>query len=586
MIQIGSKSYQQVWLVDFEFVAPDGERPDPVVCLVAKELIGGQTIKLWGDMLRRLKRPPYSTGDDSLFVAYYASAEFNCHLSLGWPLPVNVLDLFTEFRCITNGKTLPSGAGLLGALTYFGLSCLDAVEKNTMRDLIMSGGPWSEQEKLDIFDYCESDVIALEKLLPKMVPFLNISLSLLRGRYMKAVAQIEHNGIPIDMGTLAAFKNNWDLIQEQLIRKIDADYGVYEGKTFKQNLFADWLIRNNIPWPHLPTGKLDLKDDTFKEMSRSYPAVGPLRELRVTLSRMRLSSLAVGKDGRNRCMLSAFRAKTGRNQPSTSKFIYGPAVWLRSLIKPNIGYGLAYIDWSQQEFGIAAALSNDQKMMKAYQSGDPYLAFAKQAGAVPDNGTKQSHKSEREQFKACVLAVQYGMGAESLAVRINQPVVQARELLKLHRATYKVFWEWSEGVLNYAMLMGKIWTVFGWEIHIDKQANPRSLQNFPMQANGAEMLRLACCLATERGIQVCAPVHDAILIEAPLSELDDCIAKTQELMAQASKYVLGGFRLRSDVDTIRYPDRYMDERGEKMWNTIQDCLNELDNHQTCAPVNS
>jgi hypothetical protein len=45
------------------------------------------------------------------------------------------------------------------------------------------------------------------------------------------------------------------------------------------------------------------------------------------------------------------------------------------------------------------------------------------------------------------------------------------------------------------------------------------VMNFPMQANGAEMLRLACCLAIERGLAVCAPVHDAILIEAPLAEM-------------------------------------------------------------------
>jgi DNA polymerase-1 len=44
-----------------------------------------------------------------------------------------------------------------------------------------------------------------------------------------------------------------------------------------------------------------------------------------------------------------------------------------------------------------------------------------------------------------------------------------------------------------------------------------------MQGNGSEMLRLACCLATEAGIRVCAPVHDAILIEAPLEELDRTI---------------------------------------------------------------
>ena len=85
----------------------------------------------------------------------------------------------------------------------------------------------------------------------------------------------------------------------------------------------------------------------------------PLRELRTSLSQMRLNDLAVGPDGRNRALLSAFRSRTGRNQPSNSTFIFGPAVWLRGLIKPEPGNALAYIDWSQQEFGIAAALSGD-----------------------------------------------------------------------------------------------------------------------------------------------------------------------------------------------------------------------------------
>lgn len=136
-------------------------------------------------------------------------------------------------------------------------------------------------------------------------------------------------------------------------------------------------------------------------MARSYLEIALLRELRVALSQMRLSELAVGSDGRNRCLLSAFRARTGRNQPSNSEFIFGPAVWLRGLIQPKSGHGIAYIDWSQQEFGIAAALSGDPLMQEAYLSGDPYLAFAKQAGAVPVDATKQSHKAERDQFKAC-----------------------------------------------------------------------------------------------------------------------------------------------------------------------------------------
>ena len=211
-------------------------------------------------------------------------------------------------------------------------------------------------------------------------------------------------------------------------------------------------------------------------------------------------------------------------------------------------------------------------MIEAYSSGDPYLAFAKQAGAVCADATKASHPEVREQFKACVLAVQYGMEEVSLAARINQPVARARELLRLHRTTYPKFWKWSDGAVDYAMAYGRLHTVFGWQILTGNNANPRSLRNFPMQANGAEMLRLACCLATERDIRVCAPVHDALLIEAPADKLDLAIAATREAMAEASSVVLGGFRLTSDVKEIRYPSRYMDLRGEKMWATVWDII--------------
>ena len=582
MTSIGKPGFKKVWLFDFEFQALTGENPSPV-CLVAKELYSGQVIRLWEGELRRLKDPPYSMSEDSLFVAYYASAEFGCHLALNWPLPENVLDLFVEFRNLTNGSPPPCGNGLLGAMSYFGLGAMEFVEKDAMRELAMRGGPYTSDERIALLDYCESDVIALEKLFPKMEAEIDFPRALLRGRYMKAAAKIEYTGVPIDTDSLVDLKAKWASIQESLIDEIDVDYGVYEGRTFKRDRFAKWLAKMNIPWPRLESGQLNLSEDTFRGMAQSYPVLGPLRELRVSLSRMRLSELAVGQDGRNRCLLSAFRAKTSRNQPSTSKFIYGPAVWLRGLIRPEPGRGLAYIDWSQQEFGIAAALSKDEQMMLAYQSGDPYLAFAKQAGAVPENATKANHKLEREQFKACVLAVQYGMGEDSLAIRIGRPTNEARHLLELHRRTYRVFWEWSEAALNCAMLRGKLWTVFGWTIHITDKVNPRSLQNFPMQANGAEMLRLACCMATEEGIRVCAPVHDALLIEAPLDRLDEAVAQTQEIMAQASEIVLDGFRLRSDVEIIRYPDRYMDERGKRMWDTVRGILDKL---KTCPPVDT
>jgi hypothetical protein len=396
---------------------------------------------------------------------------------------------------------------------------------------------------------------------------------------MKAAARIEDNGIPIDVSALDRLRKSWASIQGKVIELVDAEFGVFENGTFKTERFAKWLNKEGIPWPRLDSGKLDLKDDTFKDMARSHPKVAPLRELRVALSQMRLSDLAVGSDGKNRCLLSAFSSRTSRNQPSTSKFIFGPAVWLRGLIRPEPNFGLAYIDWSQQEYGIAAALSEDPLMMEAYQSGDPYLAFAKQAGAVPADATKESHRLERDQFKQCVLAVQYGMGAESLAVRIGQPVAYAKELLRLHNETYKKFWNWSDSALDYAMLHKELWTAFGWTVHVTENPNPRFIRNFPMQANGAEMLRLACIFVTEAGIRICAPVHDAILIEATLSELDEAVATTQELMARASAEVLGGFTLRSDARIVRYPERYMDERGTDMWETVWGLIQEIESKE-------
>jgi hypothetical protein len=106
-----------------------------------------------------------------------------------------------------------------------------------------------------------------------------------------------------------------------------------------------------------------------------------------------------------------------------------------------------------------------------------------------------------------------------------------------------------------------------------------------MQANGAEMLRLACCFGTEAGIKICAPVHDALLIQAPLERLDQDIARMRTYMEEASKIVLSGFTVRTDVVIVKHPDRYMDERGAEFWETVMSLLNE-EERQNGQPVGS
>jgi len=570
----GLEGFAEVVVVDFEFQQPDGERPEPV-CVVAHELVSGRRHRrmLTSDVL---KEPPYPVDETALIVAYYAPAEMGCHLSLGWPLPIHVLDLYAEFRNLTNGLEMTGGRGLLDALVYHGLDAMEAVEKDKMRQLAMRGGPYTPEEERDLVDYCELDVTATAKLLRAMLPKLDVPRAVLRGRYMKAVARMERTGVPIDTASLGVLRDRWEPIQQHLVRRVDADYGVYEGRTFKQERFARYLASGGLWWPQLESGRLALDDDTFRQMAHLFPQLEPVRQLRGMLSQMRLGELPVGRDGRNRCMLSPFASKTGRNQPSNARFIFGPSAWMRGLIKPEAGRGLCYVDWSQQEFGIAAALSGDRAMQAAYNSGDPYLAFAKQAGAAPQDATKASHRAVRDQFKGCALAVQYQMGAESLAGRIGQPECQAVELLRLHRATYPDYWRWSEAAMDYAQLNRELPSVFGWRLHVTAATKSRSIANYPMQANGAEMLRLACCLATERGVEVCAPVHDALLIEAPLDELAEKVRLTQAAMEEASAIVLDGFRLRSDAKMVVAPERYEDEKGAAMWKLVWEVVREME----------
>jgi len=573
--------FREVWCCDFEFSAPDGERP-AVRCMVARETHTGRTIRLWLDGEPAPPRPPFAIGTDALFVAFFASAEMSCFLALGWPMPARLLDLYAEFKrhiCGRDGE--PGKPSLVYALDWFGLDSIDANEKEEMRQLAIRGGTYTDADRRALLDYCEADVNALVRLLPRLLPDVDLPRAVLRGRFMQTVAIMEHNGIPVDAPTLALLNEHWESLQAEMVQRIDADFEVYDGIHFREERFARWLRRNGIPWPRRKTGELEVNDDVFRDMAESYPVLQPLRQLRQALDMLYLADLPVGADGRARCLMSPFGTITGRCAPSTSKFIFARPAWMRSLIRPEEGRALAYIDWSSQEYGVGAVLSGDQAMIADYEAGDPYLGFAKRIGMVPADATKKTHRAERDIIKSVILGTQYGMGEKSLAVRINKPVVYARDLLNAHRATYRRFWEWSDAAVNVALFRGRLWTRFGWQTWTryrkptdsdSGDPNVRSLSNFPCQGNAADMLRLAAGFICDGGIMLDATIHDAVLIEADTDAIDAAVDRAQRHMDRASELVLYGFRLRTDCELIHWPDRYRDNRGAAFFDELMERL--------------
>jgi DNA polymerase I len=241
--------FRQVWCADTEYgVKPDGSFGPDVRCLVAKELHGtAPPIRLWADQLRQLGAPPFDV-TDSLFVAFNATAELQVFIELGWPMPRHVLDLWLEYRAVTNGKRAKQErTRLLDALACYRIDAITAAEKQELQDLALRGGPYNEQERQDLMEYCESDVDALIALLrSEMAAELQAfhpEEMLFRGRFMVAQTRSDRVGTPTDVPMLSAIQENRETIRRTVIDEYEKTYGwdVFENGELRLAKAADWL---------------------------------------------------------------------------------------------------------------------------------------------------------------------------------------------------------------------------------------------------------------------------------------------------------------------------------------------------------
>jgi hypothetical protein len=317
-------------------------------------------------------------------------------------------------------------------------------------------------------------------------------------------------------------------------------------------------------------------------MGERFEIIEELRQLKKTVLQIQHDRFRAGADGRARCPLWPFSSMTGRNQPSAkeaakdgirsdSPHIFGLPKTLRFLIYPARGMALAYIDWEQQEFAIAAFMSGDKEMQDAYRSGNPYLALAKKLGAVPDTATKNTHRLEHEKFKAVVLGVNYGRTKHGLTKVLGLPVIQCEKLLRGYWKTFSTYAQWRKIVRVQMIGYGRLWVWDGWQCLLGEKPNIRAVLNWPVQSTGAVLLRLAVTLAAKKGVRIVATVHDAIMIEAHDDEIQEHHRLAKEAMDEACMAVLGDV-IRTEHQIIRSGERYHDEKGKKLWDIISNFM--------------
>lgn len=518
----------------------------------------------------------------------------------------------------------------------------DTEEKTRMRNLIISAPErFSEGERQKIMAYCMEDVVFLPKIWERLKEeFSRLELdtdmpryireAIVRGRYSAHTAIMETTGYPIDVEKTRNFSKKVGNILFDLQREING-LGL-EIKPFKwnkknskytwdQKKTREWIAANHDvkKWMKTEGGDLSLALDAFERhysFKHDYPKnnLGAqfVRFLKLKQSLYGFSDSggkrknfwdSVGSDGRVRPYMNHYGAQSSRSQPAASGFMFLKPAWMRALVTPAKGKFLAGIDYGQQEFFVAGLESGDELMIQAYLSGDPYLYGAKLAGAIPADGTKESHKLERDVFKNTYLGILFGMTKYGLSVKLTNDTGRvfteddAQEQIDIFEDMFQRYMNWKADIIESYQDGGALSLPCGWRIFGDNE-NMRSVANVPMQGFGASAMRKAVDMAVDKGVSVIFTLHDAIYMEGDVGnesqilDLRDAMIDgfkyyfDDELKETAGKIKLDPFAWSPDYDKdseliikgwkVPCSDLYLDERAATDYNKFSKYFHSAD----------
>jgi DNA polymerase-1 len=612
--------FRAVIAIDFEFRTEAYGHVRPV-CMVAEDLISGQTWRVWLDGGGQMPQLP--TGSDVLYVSYSAPAEWSCYLSLDVQLPTNILDLYAWHRLSKNGWKAPRQSkkidpatgkkfdlkakdealkcNLLLLMAEHGLAqlAMDADSKQGMRELILRGGPYTADEVESILDYCAWDVRDLKLVLPRILARedFNLDQQLLLGDFTRVLAWMDFNGIPVDVPMCGRLAKNWATIlrkyavameEKHSFKVIRYDDGrpVLDQEMYEKHIsdlgYASVFPRSKKSAKCSKSTSKKRKDQpnlrTFAQDHREFVGLLELVEFLTSYKRF---DPPIGADGRWRAGNAPWMQTTGRVTPMGTH-LFRMHAYFRYLIVPPPGRALAYVDLKAAEYGIGAALSGDANMRATYvdviegRAEKPYLITGKKLGILPVEAT--SKHPLYKMCKAAELAMSYGQTPEGCAKANNISLQLAEDYHAGHRGLYADYWRYTDWRVHEARGEGFMCTPYGYRLQVHRGVTPNALLNWPMQSTCAEILRLASTRMLDEGLSICCTVHDAVLIQADDADIDAHTAIAQECWRWASERVLK-FRLDSDAKIIRSGERYEDEDGTEKWNQLMGWLEEAENEE-------
>ena len=587
--------FKKVYVCDFEYATIGGELIPTSLAIKDINDPNAEVEFIWlryPDGSVANVQQPYDHDASNLMVVYFGEAECSVIHELGWHQPERIIDLYVACRNFNNGVISGKNEDGDGVFSLVAMAKKYGCEINYLEDdktnlrERLGNNQVTEDEIENVKRYNVEDVLVTERLFDIWEDVYDDLFEggviwdqeLDRGQHVRISAEAGRNGYPIDVEAWDKFVEKFPEIIKEVIEKAHTITNCFPGGKFNSRNFTKLVESKQLDhgWPK--TSKGVCKSD--QETLRIYEEIYEFKILKDALylkGATKLRDLPIDRnDNRAKTMFSLFGSKTGRTTPSTAKHILNMAGCFTPFIKVPDDTSIIKIDYEQQEFLIGAVLSNDEVMIEAYESGDPYLSLGKRSGFIPQDADK-SHPL-RGVFKTVSLMVQYGAGTESMARQMKKPIETAEMALQVHQREFNKFWDWQMRMVDKFTYDCKYETTNGWTYKLPRGSTFRewgqqdgyseaTLKNWICQATGCEILRRAMRKIDAMGHKIIGLMHDELIVEC-LSEFiqydgDTMVQSIQEAMEEASYEILG-WRIRTDATVIGPGERFKPKSEEDM----------------------
>ena len=374
----------------------------------------------------------------------------------------------------------------------------------------------------------------------------------------EALYRIERNGVLIDAPTLAAQSLTLGARMLELETQAHALAGQPFNLSSPKQIGEIFFTKLGLPVvKKTATGAPSTDEEVLEKLAEDYPLPAKILEHR-GLSKLKgtytdkLAQLAHPRTGRVHTHYAQAVAVTGRlssNDPNLQNIpIRTPeGRRVREAFVAPAGSVIASADYSQIELRIMAHISGDEALLNAFHHGlDVHRATAAEVFGL---AVDQVSSEQRRYAKVINFGLIYGMSAYGLARNLGIDNTAAKNYIERYFARFAGVKRYMDDTRAQAKARGYVETVFGRRLYLPEINSPngqrragaeRAAINAPMQGTAADLIKLSMVKvqqvldAEHRATKMIMQVHDELVFEVPLAEVDWLKVEIPRLMADVA----------------------------------------------------